>query len=118
MTVFHYFLLPSSMTSETSSQLGEFPVSDNLRFRQETAVCSYSQRQVESGTRSDPRPTIYVSAEPGKNESDTGVHPGLPVGLGEPCLKRRPDSLSLLHLCREWRSYNRDKKFEVSSSAR
>lgn len=87
MTVFHYFLSPSSTTSEPSSQLGEFPVSDNLRFRQEATVCSYSQRQVERGTGSDPRLTNYVSAEPGKVDSGTGVHPGFPAGLGEPLSK-------------------------------
>ena len=72
--MFHSFLLPSSMASEISSKLGEFPVSDNLRFRQEAG-----------GERSHVWPEAhYVSADPGKMNSDTVVHPGLPVGPGEP----------------------------------
>lgn len=85
--MFHSFLLPSFTASEVSSKLGEFPVSDNLRFRQEASVCSYSQRQVGREAMSGLRPTNYVSADPGKMNSDTVVHPGLPVGLGEPLSK-------------------------------
>ena len=113
---FIVFYLSSSMTSEPSSPLGEFPASDNLRFRQEPAVCSCSQRQVERRTRSDLRPTNYVSVDPGKMDSDTEVHPGHLVGLGEPLSKEKTRLTVILYLWRKCQSYTRDKKFEVSSS--
>lgn len=75
------------MASELSNQLGEFPVTDNLIFRQESSVCSYSQREVEREATSDPRAADYVSVDPGKMNSGTEAHLGFPVGLGQPLSK-------------------------------
>ena len=53
---------PSSKDSQLSSQSGEFPLFDSLRFRQETA------------------PVARV--DPWNVNLDTAVHPGLPEGPG------------------------------------
>lgn len=63
MTRFRFLKFPSSMASEVSSQAGEFLEFDNLRFRQEAALCSYSQRG------------------PLEKKFRYNVHPGLPVAL-------------------------------------
>lgn len=76
------FFISISTASELSSQQGKFAVFDNLRFRHEAAVCSYSQRQVEGGARSGLGPINYASVDFGKMDSDSEVHSGLPVGLG------------------------------------